>query len=358
MSIYAKRPWLGEYDEGKPADLEREYDSALAMFQASVERAPDAPLIHYFDATLSVADVDRYSDALAVGLREAGFAPGDRLAVYLQNVPQFVIAMVATWKAGGIMVSINPMNKGRELDLLLRDSAARALVTHESLYRDVAAAVVPDTAVELVITTSELEFVSERPAMLEGIERVRSEGTIDLMELVGAHEREQPPPVALGPDDVAFLTYTSGTTGPPKGAMNTHGNVVFNAQVYRDWIELGEDDVVLGVAPLFHITGLIGHIAVCLLVPMPLVLGYRFDPAATLELIERHRCTFTVASITVFTALMNDERAGSSDLSSLTKVYSGGAPIAPAIVERFEKLSGAYIHNDSGLTETTSPSHG
>jgi long-chain acyl-CoA synthetase len=91
---------------------------------------------------------------------------------------------------------------------------------------------------------------------------------------------------------------------------------------------------------------------------MPLVIGYRFAPDATLDLIERHRCTFTVASITVFTALMNHERASESDLSSLTKVYSGGAPIAPAIVERFEKLSGAYIHNIYGLTETTSPSHG
>src|SRR5215211_194199 len=357
MSIYAKRPWLGEYDEGKPADLEREYDSALAMFQASVERAPDAPLIHYFDATLSVADVDRYSDALAVGLREAGFAPGDRLAVYLQNVPQFVIAMVATWKAGGIMVSINPMNKGRELDLLLRDSAARALVTHESLYRDVAAAVVPDTAVELVITTSELEFVSERPAMLEGIERVRSEGTIDLMELVGAHEREQPPPVALGPDDVAFLTYTSGTTGPPKGAMNTHGNVVFNSQTYRDWCELGKDDVCLAVAPLFHITGLIAHVTVGLLVPMPMVLGYRFDPNATAELAERWGATFTVAAITVFIALMNDRSVRPEHLVMLRKVYSGGAPVAPSVAQAYEERFGAPIQIAYGLTETNSPSH-
>src|SRR5436309_3098708 len=84
--------------------------------------------------------------------------------------------------------------------------------------------------------------------------------------------------------DVAFLTYTSGTTGPPKGAMNTHGNVVFNAQTYRDWMSLGEDDVVLGVAPLFHITGLIGHIALSMLVPIPMVLFYRFDSGVALEL--------------------------------------------------------------------------
>ena len=91
--------------------------------------------------------------------------------------------------------------------------------------------------------------------------------------------------------------------------MNTHANVTFNAQAYRDWIGLGEDDVCLGVAPLFHITGLVGHIAVCVLTRMPLVLGFRFEPAATLDLIEQHRCTFTVGAITVFTALMNDESA-------------------------------------------------
>jgi long-chain acyl-CoA synthetase len=139
--------------------------------------------------------------------------------------------------------------------------------------------------------------------------------------------------------------------------MNTHGNVVFNAQAYRDWMQLDEHDVVLAVAPLFHITGLIAHVAVCLLVPMPMVLGYRFDAATVLDLIERYRTTFTVGSITVFIALMNDPSAAGRDLSSLTKVYSGGAPIAPPVVEAFEREVGAYIHNIYGLTETTSPSH-
>jgi long-chain acyl-CoA synthetase len=359
VSVYDDKPWLALYDEGKPDHIEPEFDSGLDMFRAAVERAGDRPLVHYFDAALTAAEVDRLSDGLAVGLRELGVGRGDRIAVYLQNVPQFVLTMIAAWKLGAIMVSVNPMLRERELELELADSGATTLVCLESLYGDVAAGVVPKTDVRTVITTSELDFIEgEPPGPLAASERRRPEGTTDLLELALAHEGVRPDPVEIGPDDVAFLTYTSGTTGPPKGAMNTHGNVVFNAQVYRDWIDLGDDDVVLGVAPLFHITGLIGHIAVCLLVPMPLVLGYRFDPAGTLELIERHRCTFTVASITVFTALMNNERASSSDLSSLAKVYSGGAPIAPAIVERFETLSGAYIHNIYGLTETTSPSHG
>jgi long-chain acyl-CoA synthetase len=139
--------------------------------------------------------------------------------------------------------------------------------------------------------------------------------------------------------------------------MNTHGNVVFNAQVYRDWIRLDEDDSVLGAAPLFHITGLIGHVGVAMLVPIPLILFYRFDPGVALELAERDKPTFTVAAITAFIALLNHPDAEKRDLSSLTKVYSGGAPIPAATVEAFEKRFGAYIHNIYGLTETTSPSH-
>src|SRR4051794_1323437 len=233
------------------------------MFRAAVGRAGDRPLVRYFDAALTASDLDRMSDGLAVGLRDLGVEPGDRVAVYLQNVPQFVLTLLAAWKLGAIMVSINPMLKDRELELILTDSGATTLVCLESLYADVASRVVPNTDVRSVVTASELEFVDGDPSgSLAGVERRRPEDTSDLLELAREHDGERPDPVTLGPDDVAFVTYTSGTTGPPKGAMNTHGNVVFNAQVYRDWIELGEDDVVLGVAPLFHITGLIGHIAV------------------------------------------------------------------------------------------------
>ena len=140
--------------------------------------------------------------------------------------------------------------------------------------------------------------------------------------------------------------------------MNTHGNVVFNSEAYRRWMDLTPDDCVLGIAPLFHITGIVAHLTVALLVPMPLVLGFRFDPGNMLDLIERWQPTFTVGAITAFIALMNDPSWDGRDLSSLTKVYSGGAPIAPATVERFQREAGAYIHNIYGLTETTSPSHG
>jgi long-chain acyl-CoA synthetase len=358
METRTERPWLALYDDGAPSDIEPEHASALAMFESAVQRAGDRTAIRYFDAELTWSDVDALSDALAVGLAELGIAPGDRVGVYLQNVPQFVVAMVATWKAGAIMVSINPMYKRREVQEILEDSGAKGLVALESLYGDVAAEIVPGTDVCAVVTTSPLDFVEgSPPAPLADVERRRHDGTHDLLELARAHEGEKPPPANLGLDDVAFLTYTSGTTGPPKGAMNTHRNVVFNSQVYRDWIRLDENDSVFGAAPLFHITGLIGHVGVAMLVPMPLVLFHRFDPGVALELAERHRPTFTIAAITAFIALLNHPDGERPDLSSLEKVYSGGAPIPAATVEAFEERFGPYIHNIYGLTETTSPSH-
>jgi len=283
---------------------------------------------------------------------------GDRVAVYLQNVPQFLIGMVAIWKAGAIMVSINPMYREREVTGLLNDSGAIAVICLESLYGDIIGKIREDTPVRLAITTSELEFQHTVNARLfSEVRRERHDGTLDFVELIDAHRGKQPPPVQLDLDSVAFLTYTSGTTGPSKGAMNTHRNVIFTAQAYRNWIKLTSSDVVLGVAPLFHITGLIGHMALSLLTPMPLVLGYRFDAATVLELIEKYRVTFTIGSITVFVALMNEPSIKDRDVSSMKKVYTGGQPVPPSVVDEFERQTGAYIHVAYGLTESTSPSH-
>ena len=148
MSVYDERPWLALYGD-QPADFEIEFDNALDMFRAGVARDPEGAALAYFDGTVSRRELDELSDALAVGLLANGFSAGDRLAVYLQNVPQFVIAMVATWKAGGVMVSVNPMSRKRELSYLLADSGATVLVSLESLYDEVAREVVPDTDVRL-----------------------------------------------------------------------------------------------------------------------------------------------------------------------------------------------------------------
>jgi long-chain acyl-CoA synthetase len=356
---YDERPWLARYDAGQPHDLELEHSDALAMFRAAVTRNPNGDAVRYFDGRITLRELDELSDAFAVGLLDAGLGTGDRVALYLQNVPQFVIGLLGTWKAGGIAVPINPMNRQRELELLLTDSDARVLVCLQSLYRDVAAEVVGRTGVRTVVTTSELDHQSkDDPRAFGGSARIDVPGTVDMVELTARFRGQVPPPVSFTPDDTACLTYTSGTTGPPKGAMNTHGNVVFNSQAYREWCNLTADDVVLGVAPLFHITGLIAGVTAALLLGAPLVLFHRFEPSLAIDVIREERPTFTVGSITVFIALMNAPNAERDALASLTKIWSGGAPIPPSTVKAFSAAFGQYIHNIYGLTETTSPSHG
>jgi long-chain acyl-CoA synthetase len=137
--------------------------------------------------------------------------------------------------------------------------------------------------------------------------------------------------------------------------MNTHANLVHGARAYRDFAQLTPDDVVLGMAPLFHVTGLVAHVAAAVLVPMPLVLGGRFEAGATCALIERHRTTFTVAAITAFTAVLN--APGEHDLSSMTKAYSGGAAVSAGSAQAWEERSGSPLRVAYGLTETTSPAH-
>lgn len=359
--VYEEKPWLALYPPGQPASIEADFSNLLDAFRASVRKGPDAPILHYFDTTISLAELDQASTALAAGLVARGFRSGDRLALYTQNNPAYVIGLLATWKAGGIAVAVNPMSKERELQYILRDSGARALLSLDTLHAEIGRNVTMalDGQVDIVVTFSALDGQSlNDPRVLDVAPRLGAlEGALDLHQILSQGAVATVAPWHPRADDVALLVYTSGTTGHPKGAMITHANLAFNAQTYRDWIGLSMQDSILGMAPLFHITGIVGHVAAALLIPCPLVLLHRFHPGTVLDAMRRHRPTFTVGAITAFISLMNAPGAKREDFSSFHAIYSGGAPVAPATVEQFEAFSGHYIHNAYGMTETCSPTH-
>ncbi len=355
MSAYDEKPWLARYDAGVPVEVEPEYDTAVAMFRDSVAHAPDSPAICYFDATLSFADVDELSDALAAALQGYGVAKGDRVGIVLQNVPQFVVTTVAGWKAGAVIVPVNPMYRERELTEVLGDSGARVVVCLESTAGAVNRAAAA-TGVETVLTTTELEFQTrDDERVLGSTSRSPGLGTADLMEVIEQHRGQQPRAVALGPEDLAYLPYTSGTTGPPKGSMNTHANVVYTSQVYREWMRLDSDGAMFAVAPLFHITGLIGHLTAPILARCPTILTCRFHPVVAAEEIRDHGATAIIGAITVFIAWTNSAEVTREHLAGLRAVYSGGAPVPHAALEAFRDKFGHYVHNGYGLTESNSP---
>jgi long-chain acyl-CoA synthetase len=359
-SVYESKPWLGRYADHVPKELPLPERSMVDLFEESVKRIPERDAVRYFDESISYGELNDLANRFATLLAARGVEKGDRVAIYTQNNPQFLVAQYGSWKRGAVVVPINPMLKEKELDYHLNDSGANTLVCLESRYETVARAVVPGTAVEHVFTTSELDFLPDgagKTGILAGVERRRFKETDDLLETLRETEPDPEARARVSPEDMAYIVYTSGTTGKPKGAIETHSNVAFNAEVYRTWMRIGDEDSIYGVAPLFHITGLIGHTALAGIAGVSLILFHRFDVEEALRLIEKWRPTMTIGSITVFIALMNAPDSGGRDLSSLKKCYSGGAPIAPSIANQFEEKFGIYIHNAYGLTESNSPTH-
>jgi long-chain acyl-CoA synthetase len=343
------RPWLAEYPAGVGADPPPSPGTALELWSDAAAIAPSQPCIHYRDATLSYQEVDEASEHFAGALAKSGLEPGDRVGIYLQNLPEWPISLLATWKAGGIAVALNPMFKARELQHHLNDSSARAIVCSQDLYLTVVREVVSDTNVEMII-------VAPTNSIWGGDATSVNAGVFSMIDMIG-HREPRPEIGQLPAPDIAVLTYTSGTTGPPKGAMNTHRNIVLNAANAAQWLGLDRGDPILGIAPLFHITGLVLHMAISWRLAAPLIIFGRFDPGEALRCLDRYRAAFTVGSITAFIAMLDHPNLADTDFSSLRKVASGGAPISPAVLERFEQLTGLYIHNVYGLTETTSPTH-
>ena len=360
VDIYDKRPWLKHYSPWVPPDLEIPEENLVQLLRGAVSRGSSRPAVYYFGSSISYGQIDRWSDQLAAAFKDFGLKRGDRVVFYLQNIPQFVVAQYAVWKAGGIVVPVNPMYKEKELEYYLRDSGAKMLVSLSSAYGAVAKNIAPQVGLEAIITTSGLEFLPPDepvPKILQEEKRIRFPETHDFMDLLKKYEGQTFESVAISNQQAAYFTYTSGTTGPPKGAMNTHQNIAFNAKFYATFLRLGHPDVILAVAPLFHVTGQVAHMAAAAYAQIPLILFFRFDPGEALNLIERWKATMTLGSITVFISLMNHPDFKKRDFSSMKKVFTGGAPVPPAVVETFEKGCGAYIHNVYGLTETNSPSH-
>ena len=363
MSIYASAPWRALYPPGQPPVLDPPHHTMLEAFGSSVETSPELPAIRYFDDVLTFGWLSDAADALACALIDKGFGPGHRLALYTQNNPSFVVGLIAAWKAGGCAVPVNPMNKERELAHILTDSGSTALLCLDDLYASVVDGMFSNqraAQLDIVITTSASDFQSrndERVLLPRRDAKSTRHQRERLIEVLANYAGQRPDRHVSQPDDVAVLTYTSGTTGAPKGAMNTHRGISFNSYTFRQWMALRSDDVIMGISPLFHITGLVAHIGAALVTPCPLVLTHRFHPQVVLDALVEHRPTFAVAAITAFNSLLSVSPCPERDFASLRTVYSGGAPIAPAIADEFHRRTGRAILNIYGLTETTSPSH-
>jgi long-chain acyl-CoA synthetase len=332
-----------------------EFASALEIFKSAVRRGAEHPAIRYFDGSMTYREIDQLSDSLADHLRKADIHPGDRVALYLQNTPHFIIAAVAAWKLGAIAVPVNPMNREREVSLILGDCRPKALVCLGDLFDAVVSKIDAALVPPKVICVAGGEFQSRFDARVLAPSRSSPACRITAFSELEPESWQAGTP--LLESDVAMLVYTSGTTGLPKGAVITHGAFSFNSKAFCEIAQLSMGAPVLGIAPLFHITGIVCCFGTAMRLAAPLILTYRFEPAVVLDAIKEWQPKFVVAAITAFIAIFNHEAASPQALASLEKLYSGGAPVPASFVARFEAKFGHYIHNCYGLTETAAPTH-
>ncbi len=354
MNPYHSRPWLAHYRT--PPTLPIPQTTLADALDRQAAEHPQAPALQYFNRTFSYAELDDLAARFAACLAHRAIGPGDRIALSLQNNPQFAIAQYGAWKRGAAIVPLSPMYKEEELLFQLRDSGAKAWVGLDSLFVAHAGAALAKAGVQHIFTTNELEWVTTAASpLLAQSERL---DVRDAADLLGELRRHQPDPGhrrAVGPRDLAHIVYTSGTTGKPKGAMGLHGQIAFNSNFYRTWMELGSEDAILAMAPLFHITGLVGHLGAALLSGIKLILFHRFHPGEAVRMAREYGGTFSIASITAYLSLLNNKPAEPGGF--LAKCFTGGAAVAPTLPEQFEASFGSYIHNTYGLTEVNSPSH-
>ncbi|MFE2170645.1 AMP-binding protein [Streptomyces sp. NPDC059447] len=379
-SRYAAKPWLGLLSPEQRAPLAPP-PTVLHAFREAVARAPERTALAYFDGRIGYARADALSDSIAGRLAAEGVRRGDRVAVMLQNTPHFVLAVLAAWKAGAVVVPLNPMYKSAEVGHVLRDSGAGVLVCEAGAWEAYLRGALRGSGVRVVLTARDTDHqtrndprvfpepsapqVALGPVAAPGTPAaVAAPGSPDptiapgVLDLLTVARQGHPAPgdPGLTAADIALIGYTSGTSGTPKGAMNPHGALVHNAARQVAGHPLPEGAAYFALAPLFHITGMVCELAACFVNAGTLVLAHRFEPGAVLDAFLEHRPAYTVGPATAFMALAAHPAVTRDHFASFQVISSGGAPLPPALVERLRAAFGFYLRNGYGLTETTAAS--
>ncbi|MER7282642.1 long-chain fatty acid--CoA ligase [Dactylosporangium sp. NPDC000244] len=306
------------------------------ILREQAARNPDRLLLHSGADSWSYRAVDTASGRLAAALRRLGLRPGDRIAVQLPNVPEFVIAYFGALRAGLVMVPLSPQLTAHELRYHLIDSQARLIITHELSVEQASEAArdIGDVPVHVVASDAAPDGVAHFDDLLTGDDESDLHPT--------------------APEDTAVLLYSSGTTGKPKGAELTHFQLFMNCTVAGELFGIRPDDVSVAVLPLFHVFGLSMVLNLAVRYGAGLALVPRFQPDEVLDIIERLRCTVFWGVPTMYVALLRADAAG-RNLSSLRAAVSGGAAIPGEVIRQFEeKFSGAIVLEGYGLSETAS----
>ncbi|HWV88754.1 MAG TPA: long-chain fatty acid--CoA ligase [Burkholderiales bacterium] len=335
---------------GQPKTFEVPRETVYANLAASAARYAPRAAIDYYGSRISYARLKLEVDALAGFLQhQLGVARGDRVLLYAQNCPQYVIAYYAILRADAVVVPVNPMNRTEELRHYVDDSDARVAIVGQDVLREIAPLRL--THVLPIVYSDYLEAVTDLPVP----DFVRARGNRDWKEAVAAPIA--PGPHLAGPDDLAVMPYTSGTTGKPKGCMHTHTSVQATTVAYLYWRGAQDQSVVLSALPMFHVTGMQAGMNAPIHTAATLVVLSRWDRDCAGMQIERARVTNWSAITTMLVDFLANPALKDYDLSSLRVLGGGGAAMPEAVARRLEEVIGLPFVEGYGLSETMAPSH-
>ena len=337
--------------------------------EVNARRYPDKAAYVFFGRAISFGELHAQAQALAGWLQAHGLERGDRVLLFMQNCPQFVIAFYAVQRADAVVVPVNPMNRADEFGHYITDPEARFAITSADLAGIVAEANarLPEAerlahvvATRLCDTMPEVLDEAERPApaILDWLQSdpPLPPGCTRWLDALAAGHRPHNPPQAA-PDDLALLPYTSGTTGLPKGCMHTHRTLMSNVVGGGLWSHASAESVSLAVVPMFHITGMMYSVLGCVYLGSTQVLLPRWDRELAGRLISRYGVTHWTCIPTMVIDLFGSPNYKRFDLSSLRNVSGGGAAMPHAVAERLRDEFGITFAEGYGLTETAAPSH-
>ncbi len=362
----AEKIWLKEYPAGVPAEIDTSrYGSIPEMIETICGKFADKPAYNNFGCSMSYADVERHSRDFAAFLQSLpGMNKGERVAVMSPNLLQYPVALIGILRAGMTVVNVNPLYTPRELEHQLKDSGAKAMVIVEN-FANTLQQVIQKTQVEHVITTQlgDMLPLPKRWIVNFVVKRVkkmvpdwRIDGAVTMRAALARGAGTQLAPISLTHEDIAFLQYTGGTTGLSKGAMLTHRNILANIEQAGAWIggnlKQGEE-IVISPLPMYHIFCLTTTLYFMSLGVVNVLITNPRDLPAFVKELAKWKWSVLTGVNTLFNGLLNTPGFSALDFSGLKVVVGGGAAVQKPVAEKWQQITGHYLTEAYGLTETS-----
>jgi len=348
--------WIKKWNENITHVLEYPRISVDKLLEKGAEWYPDKTAIIFYGKRIDYGTLWRYVLGLSSYLRKTGIKKGDRVGISMQNSPNWIISFFAIINSGALVVLLNPMLKGEELEKIIKDSELRLIITTNDLARKLGETTAR-SGIDLI--SGDVRFFLPREPTIPLPSQIT--GEFDRGDSISWEEAIKLEPssnsVRLYNSDPAMIAYTSGTTAVPKGCVHTHSSIIANAMASAYWRGVTPATVELSVAPFFHVTGLSFSVLGPIYESATIIPLYRWDRQAAVESIEKFRVTHWVTVPTMIADLLAMPDVEKHDFSSLTFVGGGGAAVPKALLERFERITHLNFVEGYGMTEMMGQSH-